>query len=100
MGAGMLVPGSLLSDNLPAGTSPFPFLLREWARELEHAGIPDVHYYADDWVAWVVRRRFKVDARTVRGYRLMHLEGTVARPAMQQRAMADRATVLAKMGEW
>lgn len=100
MGAGMLVPGSLLSDDLPAGTSPFPFLLREWARELLAAGIPDVHYYADDWVAWVVRRRFKVDPRTVRGYRLMHLEGSVARPAMQRRAMADRQAVLDRMGEW
>ncbi len=97
MGAGMLIPGPVDTDDAPAGTSPFPFLTRPWALEVWDAGIPDVHYYADDWCAWLLRYRRRVDCRTVGAYRLVHLEGTHGRREMQMRSAADRAVVLGRM---
>lgn len=93
MGGGMLLPEC--ADGTPCGTSPFPFLpARYWHRV---GPALDAHYYADDHLSW----RARVQGFTpvvCRGYTLTHLEGTTGRPAMVQRAMADRERFLAAVG--
>lgn len=88
--------GMLLGDSTPEGTicnsSPIPFFSRAIADRLGPA-LP-IHYYADDHLGWRART-CGLSIRLVSAYRFQHLEGTVGRPAVQARAMADRDAYLA-----
>ncbi|WWT39944.1 hypothetical protein [Microcystis phage Mae-JY09] len=93
MGGGMLLPEC--ADGTPCATSPFPFLAARYWHRVGPA--LDAHYYADDHLSW--RARLQGFTPVVsRGFTLTHLEGTTGRPAMVQRAMADRARFLAAVG--
>lgn len=88
LGGGLTLPEC--RDGFPALASPLPFVRREW-------WTPDaclaVHYYADDWLGFLARASgLRVEVR--RGYLFTHLEGTVGRQRMVDRAMTDRQTFL------
>lgn len=94
---GSLGGGMLLADTTPEGTicnsSPIPLLRHDhWAKA--GPSIP-AHYYADDYLGWAARAKAELEVRLVGAYRFAHLEGTVGRPAVQARAMADRDLYLA-----
>lgn len=86
LGGGMLL-GAETPEGTPCNSSPIPFVeRRKWGAI--GPSIP-AHYYADDYLGWSARRA-GLDVRLVGAYHFQHLEGTVGRPAVQARAMADR----------
>ena len=90
MGGGMLL-GSETPEGTVCNSSPIPFFARSaWA-----AAGPSIHahYYADDYLGWRARV-VGLDVRLIGAYHFQHLEGTVGRPAVQARAMDDRAAFL------
>lgn len=90
LGAGMLLPDC--ADMTPCGSSPFPFLAAgDWRRV--GPALP-VHYFADDHLAWRARCAGLLPM-VCRGYQLTHLEGTIGRRRLVDRAAADRAEFLA-----
>lgn len=86
MGGGMLL-GSEAPEGTVCNSSPIPF----FARSAWKAAGPSIHahYYADDYLGWRARV-VGLDVRLVGAYHFQHLEGTVGRPAVQARAVADR----------
>lgn len=89
---GSLGGGMVLTAETPERTvcnsSPIP-LLRSTAWQDVGPSIP-AHYYADDYLGWAARAKADLDVRMIGAYRFQHLEGTIGRPAVQARAMADR----------
>jgi len=90
MGAGQLL-GESTPDETVCNSSPIPFFRRaDW----EKIGpcLP-IHYYGDDFLAWRARSAgLQIELRG--SYRFTHLEGTLGRGEVQQRAMADRLIYL------
>lgn len=96
LGHGMLLPD--VPSYTPAGTSPFPFLTPLWAQLVhEHPGPlldPGVHYYGDDWIAYMLRAVLELPCAVVREYELLHLDGQPA-DRIVRAAPRDRAAMLA-----
>lgn len=87
MGGGWLVTDA--GDYAPVASSQFPFMDRDAWEDIGPA--LEIHYFADDHLAARARAASYVVCYR-EGYRLTHLEGTVGRAEMQQRAMTDRLT--------
>jgi hypothetical protein len=78
------------------GSSPFPFMhITRWG---SLGPALDVHYYADDHLAWAARHN-RLEPVVVRDYCLTHLEGLPGRARMVQRSAEDRQRFLAAIGE-
>ena len=91
LGGGMHLPR--IRDHAPCATSQIPlFHASMW----EVVGpIPDIHYYASDYVSWMLRDTFKRRlCWTSVKYAFDHLEGTVGRARHVARSGQDRATFL------
>lgn len=87
--------GGALLGECPTGTvcssSPFPVFpvaLRDAVFP-----VPDIHYWADDFVSWALRTA-GMDVRVIREFEVRHLEGTVGRDRMVQRSARDRLAFL------
>jgi hypothetical protein len=93
LGGGFYLPE--VPTGSPAGSSGLPFFAAEYWEYIDP--VPPVHYYADDFVAFMARNA-GLDCRVVREYEFTHLEGTAGRQKHVNNAMRDRATVTAEMG--
>lgn len=93
MGGGMLMPEC--ADFTPCASSPFPFMALDAWHDV--GPCPPIHYYADDYLGWSVRRTGR-EVEVRRDYLLTHLEGTAGRAKVVTRAMQDRSTFLAAIG--
>lgn len=94
MGGGMLLPEC--ATGTPCGSSPFPFLRREVWTQVGPA-LP-IHYYGDDYLA-ARARMVGLSVEVVRGYHLVHLEGTVGRQPHIERSRRDCQAYLAAFAD-
>lgn len=94
LGGGMWLPE--VEDGAPAQASGVPFLPFEMWEQIKP--LPKVHYYADDFVAYMARRAGLIP-RVVRDYCFTHLDGQLGRSRHILKGEIDRVTVIKEIGE-
>lgn len=90
LGGGMLL--GEVATGTPCASTPFPIFPRDaWPMVRP---VPAIHYYADDFVSWMLRRA-GYDIRVDRRFVVRHLEGVHGQARMVARSQQDRARHLA-----